>query len=145
MDTPDKETLNTILFFQLVTTFQNAAWQQLGKRVNPITQKTEKDFEQASLSIGMLDMLLIKTEGNLSDEESRFLTQAVSDLKLNYVEEVNKADTETEPEPEDIETKEEETAAEEKPKAATADKKEKTGGGTQKKAKSGGEKKRKKA
>jgi hypothetical protein len=92
METGDKDAMNSILFFQLVATFQNAAWQQLGKRVNPITQKMERDFEQASLSIGMLDMLLAKTTGNLSDEESRFLESAISDLKLNYVEEVNKPD-----------------------------------------------------
>ena len=92
METADKDTMNSILFFQLVATFQQAAWQQLGKQLNPITQKIERDFEQASLSIGMLDMLLAKTKGNLTQEESRFLEQAISDLKLNYVDEVNKAD-----------------------------------------------------
>ena len=90
METLDKDMMNTVLFYQLVNTFQHAAWQQLGKRVNPLTNKVEKDFDQASLSIGMLDMLAIKTEGNLSDEEKRFLDQVVADLKLNYVEEVEK-------------------------------------------------------
>ena len=94
METADKDTMDSILFFQLVATFQNAAWQQLGKRVNPITQKIERDFEQASLSIGMLDMLLAKTSGNLSSEETRLLKQAISDLKLNFVEESNKAEKE---------------------------------------------------
>lgn len=90
METLDKDMMNTVLFYQLVNTFQNAAWQQLGKRVNPLTNKVEQDFDQASLSIGMLDMLAIKTQGNLSDEEKKFLDQAVADLKLNYVEEVEK-------------------------------------------------------
>jgi DNA replication initiation complex subunit (GINS family) len=89
METLDKDTKNQVLFFQLVSTFQNAAWQQLGKRMNPITQKMEKDLEQASLSIDMLDMLLAKTQGNLSDEEKRFLEQIIGDLKLNYIEVMN--------------------------------------------------------
>jgi hypothetical protein len=103
METLDKDMMNTVLFYQLVNTFQNAAWQQLGKRVNPLTEKVEKDFDQASLSIGMLDMLATKTAGNLSDEEQKFLDQVVADLKLNYVEEVEKGDTGT---PEDDATDE---------------------------------------
>ena len=90
METLDKDMMNTVLFYQLVNTFQNAAWQQLGKRVNPLSNTVEKDFDQASLSIGMLDMLAIKTQGNLSDEEKKFLDQVVADLKLNFVEEVDK-------------------------------------------------------
>lgn len=94
METLDKDMMNTVLFYQLVNTFQHAAWQQLGKRVNPLTNKVEKDFDQASLSIGMLDMLATKTQGNLTDEEKKFLDQVVADLKLNYVEEVEKGDKE---------------------------------------------------
>lgn len=90
METLDKDMMNTVLFYQLVNTFQQAAWQQLGKRVNPLTNKVEKDFDQASLSIGMLDMLATKTQGNLTDEEKKFLDQVVADLKLNYVEELEK-------------------------------------------------------
>ena len=94
MENLDKNSLHSFLFYQLVNTFQNAAWQQLGKQLNPLTNKIEKDFAQASLSISMLDMLLEKTQGNLSTEEKRFLEQIISDLKLNYVEEVSKVPTE---------------------------------------------------
>ena len=94
MENPDKNSLHSFLFYQLVNTFQNAAWQQLGKQLNPLTNKIEKDFAQASLSISMLDMLLSKTQGNLTEEEKRFLEQIISDLKLNYVEEVSKEPTE---------------------------------------------------
>jgi F0F1-type ATP synthase membrane subunit b/b' len=145
MDTPDKETMNTILFFQLVSTFQNAAWQQLGKRVNPITQKIERDFDQASLSIGMLDMLLAKTKGNLAEEEKQFLAQAISDLKLNYVEEVSKAKSEKEPETEPMKDSAGGEASGDKTEteseAAPGDKKEPK----VKKASRSGEKKQKKA
>jgi len=94
MENIDKNSLHSFLFYQLLNTFQNAAWQQLGKQLNPLTNMIEKDFAQASLSISMLDMLFEKTQGNLSVEEKRFLEQIISDLKLNYVEEVSKEPTE---------------------------------------------------
>jgi len=143
METPDKNTLHSVLFYQLVVTFQNAAWQQLGKRVNPLTQKMEQDFEQASLSIGMLDMLMAKTSGNLSEDESRFLKQAISDLKLNYVDEVNKAEMQKGSEKQAAET-EEKSPAEAKAEALSESTKSVGGGSSPKKGKAGSEKKRKK-
>jgi hypothetical protein len=38
----------------------------------------------------MLEMLRDKTKGNLSEESERMLSQFLSDLRLNYVDEVNK-------------------------------------------------------
>jgi len=143
METPDKDTMHAVLFYQLVVTFQNAAWQQLGKRVSPLTQKIELDFEQASLSIGMLDMLMAKTAGNLSEEESRFLKQAISDLKLNYVEEVRKSEMEKASQEKAAGTKEEATP--EVKSETSADSAVAGGGGKRgRKGKGGGEKKRKK-
>jgi regulatory protein YycI of two-component signal transduction system YycFG len=147
MESADKDTMNSILFLQLVATFQNAAWQQLGKRVNPITQTVERNFEQASLSIGMLDMLLAKTSGNLTEEESRFLKQAISDLKLNYVEEVNKAETgkgaEKEPAQKSAEDKQEEIK--EKPEKPATSRKAVAAKRQKRKAASSRKKKEKKA
>ncbi len=78
------------LFMQLVIMFQQAAWSHLGKVPNPMTNKIERDLEQARLSIDMLDMLKTRTQGNLNDDENRLLEQALRDLKLNYIDELNK-------------------------------------------------------
>ncbi len=86
----------TALFFQLVLTFQSAAWQQMGKVKNPITDKIEKNLDQARFSIDMLEMLQAKTKGTLSKEEENFLKRAVSELQLNYVAEADKAQKEGE-------------------------------------------------
>ncbi|HDI51983.1 MAG TPA: DUF1844 domain-containing protein, partial [Bacteroidetes bacterium] len=51
----DQEKKNEVLFLQLIMTFETAAWQQMGKLKNPLTNKIEKDLEQARLSIDMLD------------------------------------------------------------------------------------------
>jgi hypothetical protein len=78
------------LFMQLVLMFHQAAWQQLGKIPNPMTNKVERDLEQARMSIDLLDMLKARTQGNLSEDESRVLEQVLRELKLNFVDESDK-------------------------------------------------------
>jgi hypothetical protein len=85
-----KEEKNTSLLLSLIMTFQAAAMQQMGKLKNPISDKIERDLQQAQLSIDILDMLAEKTNGNLSDDESRFLKGVLQELKLNYVDESTK-------------------------------------------------------
>jgi len=78
------------LFMQLVIMFQQAAWAHLGKVPNPVTEKIERDLEQARMSIDMLDMIKARTQGNRSDDESNLLDHALRELKLNYVDELDK-------------------------------------------------------
>ena len=80
----------TGLFMNLILTFQMAAWQQLGKVQNPISEKIEKNLEQAQFSIDMLEMIRKKTEGNLTDPEKQMLNKVISELELNYITEVDK-------------------------------------------------------
>ena len=95
----DGAMINEALFFHLVMMFQMAAMQQLGKIPNPMTQKIERDLEQAKFSIDILVMLQDKTKGNLSNKEEEFLKKALFELQINYVDEVNRSDKE-EKEPE---------------------------------------------
>ncbi len=78
------------LFMQLVLMFQQAAWSHLGKVPNPMTQKIERDLEQARMSIDMIDMLKTRTQGNLQDEEVQMLDHVLRELRLNYVDELDK-------------------------------------------------------
>ncbi|MFH1311641.1 MAG: DUF1844 domain-containing protein [Candidatus Eisenbacteria bacterium] len=75
------------LFVNLVLLFKNAALQQMGKIMNPITGKIEKSMEQASFSIDMLEMLKGKSRGNLSEDLGRLLDSTLLELRMNYVEE----------------------------------------------------------
>jgi hypothetical protein len=84
MSAPSKKDL----FLGLVHSFQAAAMQQMGKIMNPFTKEIERDLPQARLSIDMLEMLQERTSGNLTGEESRFLTHVLTELRLNYVAEV---------------------------------------------------------
>lgn len=78
------------LFMNLVLSLQQAAWFQLGKIPNPVTNKVERDLNQARYSIDLLDMLLARTKGNLHEEETRMLEHVLRELKLNYVDEIDK-------------------------------------------------------
>jgi hypothetical protein len=85
-----KTDINSLLFTQLVMSFQAAAWQFLGKIAGPIDGKIERKLDLAKNYIDLLGMIEVKTQGNLSEDEQKFLQQTLSQLRLNYVEEVNK-------------------------------------------------------
>ena len=62
----------------------------MGKIKNPVSDKIERNLEHAKIYIDTLDMLVAKTKGNLSEYEEKFLTETLKELKLNYVDEVDK-------------------------------------------------------
>ena len=88
--TPEQR--NEILFVQLVMMFQDAAYQHMGKVMNPATQQVERDLGQAKHAIDILGMLEAKTRGNLNENEKRLLEHALFELRMNYVDEVNKGE-----------------------------------------------------
>ena len=95
-ETITQEQMNEFLFTQIVLMFQGAAWQHLGKVMNPATNKVERDLAQAKNTIDILGMLQAKTKGNLSDNEQKFLEHALYELRMNYIDEVNKEPDEAE-------------------------------------------------
>ena len=78
------------LFDQLISSLVHSAWVYLGKIKNPMNDKLEKNVNQASVQIDMLDMLFKRMTGNLSEEEDKYLGNVIRELKMNFVEENNK-------------------------------------------------------
>jgi len=78
------------LFDQLISSLVHSAWVYLGKIKNPINDKLEKNMDQASVQIDMLDMLFKRMTGNLSEEEDKYLGHVIRELKMNFVEKKNK-------------------------------------------------------
>ena len=78
------------LFDQLISSLVHSAWVYLGKIKNPMNDKLEKNVDQASVQIDMLDMLFKRMTGNLSEEEDKYLGHVIRELKMNFVEEKNK-------------------------------------------------------
>ena len=77
------------LFDQLISSLVHSAWVYLGKVKNPMNDKLEKNIDQASIQIDMLDMLFKRMTGNLSEEEDQYLSHIIRELKMNIVEEKN--------------------------------------------------------
>ena len=86
-DQPKKEDQ---LFIHLVNTFVQSAWISLGKVKNPVSDKIERNVEQATYYIDLLDMLQTKMKGNLSEWEEQYIIHSLSELKLNYIDEKKK-------------------------------------------------------
>ena len=84
------EEIEKAQFLQLVFGLQSSAWMLMGKVMNPMTGKIEKNLEQAKISIDTLEMLKNKTKGNLSKDEENILNSALNQLRLNFIEEVEK-------------------------------------------------------
>jgi hypothetical protein len=78
------------LFLALVTSLASTCWMQLGKVPNPISNKIEKDLENAKFTIELLRTLKEKTKGNLTEEEERLLLTEITDHELNYADDVKK-------------------------------------------------------
>jgi len=81
-----KPDINKILFMHLVSMLAMSAIQQMGKLVDPNTGKAETNLEAAQATIDMLDMLELKTRGNLDAEETKLIKDTLMSLKMNYVE-----------------------------------------------------------
>lgn len=79
------------LFLELVLVFQQTAWVALGKIQNPATGKAETNLEAAAHAIDMLGMLKEKTRAALSDPERQILDNALTQLRLNFVEAASEA------------------------------------------------------
>jgi hypothetical protein len=81
----------------------------LGKVMNPVTGKTERDLPSARMLIDLLAELEEKTEGRLEDGEKRLLQKTLTELRLNYLDESARPEPATESadaevHPDDVET-----------------------------------------
>ena len=77
------------LFAQLVMQQANMAMMLLGKVAHPETGQVVKDMEAAKFFIDQLEMLEVKTKGNLTKEESALLKQSLMSLRLAFVDTVD--------------------------------------------------------
>ena len=86
----DLKDRNAQLFVSLVIGLVQAAYVQLGNVKNEMTGEIERNLEAAKITIDTLAALELKTKGNLAPEEAEVLKRALTELRLNYVDEVKK-------------------------------------------------------
>lgn len=88
--TDSQPSRDAALFLQLVLGLQQAAMVALGKLMNPMSGKLERNLEAAKNTIDTLGALEARTRGNLEPDEQRVLSQVLTELRLNYVDELKK-------------------------------------------------------
>ena len=65
---------------------------QLGDMADPISGAMDPNLVSAQQTIDIIDVLRVKTEGNLSEEESKLLENVSAELKWKYLDAVKKKD-----------------------------------------------------
>ena len=86
-----QEELHSAMFSQMVMQFASTALMLMGRMPNPTTGKTETDLDSARLFIDQLEMLEVKTKGNLSTEEQHLLKQNLMTVRMAFVQAVEGA------------------------------------------------------
>ena len=82
----DNTTYHEPNFKIFVSSLSMQAMIALGKIENPITKKTEANYEQARFLIDTLQILKEKTKNNLNPEEAKLLEESLFSLQMMYVE-----------------------------------------------------------
>ena len=85
-----EEQLFEAMFMQLVLAMGSETMWLLGKVAHPVTGKIERNMVGAKHSIDMLRMLRSKTKGNLGANEEQLLEKTISELQMNYLDEMKK-------------------------------------------------------
>ena len=85
------EELHAAMFAQMVMQLASTALMLMGRMPNPMTGKTETDLDAARMFIEQLEMLEVKTRGNLGAEEQHLLKQNLMTVRMAFVQTVEGA------------------------------------------------------
>src|SRR5438045_782114 len=85
-----REELTSALFASMVMQQTNLALMLLGKTPHPETGQTLRDLDGAKMFIDQLEMLQLKTRGNLDSQEEKLLKQSLTALRMAFVEAVDR-------------------------------------------------------
>jgi hypothetical protein len=108
-----REEIMSALFAHMVIQNTNMALMFLGQVPHPETGERMHDVETARMFIDQLEMLEVKTKGNLSQQEEKLLQQSLMHLRMTFVQVV-----ENPPKTEPVKQVEPTPAPESKPESA---------------------------
>lgn len=81
----ERPPLPEVNFNSLIFSLSSSALFHLGEIADPQTGKTIKDLPLAKHSIDTIAMLKDKSRGNLTEEETKFIENILTDLRWRYV------------------------------------------------------------
>ena len=96
---PSREEILAALFANMVIQQTNMAMMLLGKVAHPETGQFMQDLESAKMFIDQLEMIEVRTKGNLTKQEDALLKQALAALHMAFVETVDAPAADAHPEP----------------------------------------------
>ena len=82
---PQRVPLPEVSLSSLVFSLSSSALLHLGEIADPQTGEKKEDFALAKHSIDTIGMLREKTQGNLTEEEDKFIESILTDLRWRYV------------------------------------------------------------
>ena len=77
-------------FSTFIFSLFSSALIQLGDMADPMTGNMDPNLVAAQQTIDIVDIIRVKTEGNLSDEESKLVENVSAELKWKYLDAVKK-------------------------------------------------------
>jgi len=80
-----KPPLPEVNFTSLIFSLSSSAFFHFGEIADPQTGERKKDLPLAKHAIDTISMLKEKTEGNLTEEEQKFIVSVLTDLQWRYV------------------------------------------------------------
>jgi Domain of unknown function (DUF1844) len=89
---PTPVDLASLDIYQLVEFFimmlNEKAWRYIGLRVEPGSNKINKDLTKARVTIDCITALVERIEPNLDNKETESLRRLIADLQINYAQQV---------------------------------------------------------
>jgi hypothetical protein len=92
-----REEIVSALFANMVVQNTNMALIFLGHAPHPQTGQKQIDLDNARYFIDQLEMIEVKTKGNLDKQEEGLLKQSLASLRMAFVEAVQKEGAQPEP------------------------------------------------
>lgn len=69
----------------------------LGAVPDPSEGETQRNPSEAAAIIGVIEMLQVKTRGNLTEDEAKLIEEVLFELRMRYVNETRKGASQGEP------------------------------------------------
>jgi hypothetical protein len=89
---PSSVDISSLDINQLIEVFvmllSEKAWRYIGLRVDPRTNKIDKDLSKAHVAINCIISLVEEIEPNIDNAEKERLRTLITDLQINYAEQM---------------------------------------------------------
>jgi hypothetical protein len=80
-----------LTFSTFILSLSTSVLVNLGELPDPLKNENDVNLPLAKQTIGLIEMLMEKTKGNLTEDEDRLIDSMLYDLRMKYIEAAKKA------------------------------------------------------